>query len=128
MKTITKTLIVIVMVAILTSAAAPAVYAAPLNANGQQQQAFSVQPNVRSFAKCVIADIKLMPSAKKFTPQGYQDFENTLNTVFNATSGVANMNPYLAALVTGAKLAKFIGYNAIGYIAAVQECWGQLRK
>jgi hypothetical protein len=95
--------------------------------------AFPAQPNsapaasVSSFARCVVSSIKLMPQAKKLTPQGYQDFERTLNDVFNGTK-YATMNPYVAAVFTGAKIGKFIGFNLVWYIGAVQSCWGQLRR
>lgn len=118
-----KTMVVLALCAILLSGLAPAnAMAGTLAADNP-----ALQSTVRDFARCVVNDIKMTPQAKKLTPKGYQDLERKLNSLFNATK-FEKMEPHMAALMTGAKIGKFIGYDLVWYIGAVQDCWPQLKR
>jgi hypothetical protein len=83
--------------------------------------------SVRDFARCVVNDIKMTPQAKKLTPKGYQELEKALNSAFNGTK-YEKLGPYAAAVMTGAKIGKFIGYDLVWYMGAVQDCWWLLKR
>lgn len=86
------------------------------------------QEGFHDFVRCIIDTHKYtVPEAKKLTPQGYQDFEQALNTSFKATA-ILDLQPHLAALRTGAQIGKFIGYDMVWFIGTVQYCWYNLEQ
>jgi hypothetical protein len=95
----------------------------PVAASAPASAGNSASNSVSGFAACIVRDLKIMPQAKKLSPQGYQDFERALNGAINATGPWSLFNPYVAAVRTGATYARFFGYNLVWYIGAVQDCW-----
>jgi hypothetical protein len=116
-----------VLVIALCAIVLAALGARPVSAASVAAPSRAPNATIRDFARCVVADIKLIPQAKKYSPQDYQKFETLLTNAINASSGWRGVNQYLAAIRTGAVLARFFGYNLIWYLGAVQDCWRHLR-
>ena len=83
-------------------------------------------PSIKNFSRCVVETSKQIPEAKKLTPQGYQDWENTLNNILIGMKSIPK-DPWTAAIELGLKLAKFIGSDAIWFVGVVQYCWPELK-
>jgi hypothetical protein len=79
----------------------------------------------REFARCFVYHYKQIPEAKKLTPRGYQELERTLSDLFGSTRTVPK-DPYTAAVMAGAAIGKFIGYDLVWTIGVVQVCWPTL--
>jgi len=108
------------VLAILASAVIPQPAAAA-------SPAAATQHSIRSFVTCIVKSIKTIPEAKKLSPKAYQEMEAKLTSALNAIRGQP-LNPYLAAIKTGTVIGKFIAFNMIWYIGAIQSCWYQLPK
>jgi hypothetical protein len=82
--------------------------------------------NMRDFASCVVYNLSIIPEAKKFTPQEYQDLENIISQI--PPNELLGNNPYVGAVLLGVKIGKFVGYDLTWLAGAVQYCWGQIPR
>ncbi len=77
------------------------------------------------FARCFVNTVKWIPQAKKLSPVGYQNLENTLKNFLNGTKFV-QLGPYLGAIRLGVLIGKIIGFDLVWYFGVVQSCWRTL--
>ena len=124
-----KSLVTIMAVAFvaLTTTAVPAQAAAPMVPPTVVTAPTGVE-GAGDMARCLVATIKRFPDAKKFAPREYQRLEQRLTNAFNASKGMQLTQAHLRAIFTGAQVGKFIGYDLVYFIGAVQYCWPELRK
>jgi hypothetical protein len=113
----------VMIAALVLGLTANASLAAPTISDGQ-----TVAMGGKDFAQCFIEDMKMLPEVKKLTPKQYQKFEQSLNNLFQTSRFVNAANPYFAAVMAGAKIGKFIGYDFVFILGAVQDCWPQLKN
>lgn len=87
----------------------------------------SLTPGKNDFIACLIADIKMIPEAKKFASPGYQKLEKDLKFALIAM-GPLPPEPHALALKLGATLGKYIGFEFVWWFGAVQDCWPKLQQ
>lgn len=125
MGTVRKFGFVLMIALVLCASAVPAYAAPPVEAPSAAAGAAVESP--RSFVRCVLHDIEMLPQAKKFTPREYQQLERILNDASRSMVGVT-LEPHAAAVMLGAKIGKFIGYDLVWFIGIMQDCLPKLAQ
>jgi hypothetical protein len=81
----------------------------------------------RTFSQCIMHHVKMLPEAKSFSPEKYQQFERLLIDFGNSVkTETALMNPHMAAVALGARIGRFFAYDAIWWTPIMFNCLPKL--